>query len=116
LSAPARAAKIGEVVDTTWTEQAQRFLQFQDPSVQYGLTGAVLLGLTCGLLGGFIVLRRLSLMGDTLGHAVLPGVALAYLVVGVKAVGPLLLGAALAGMAGVAVVWLIARYSRIKED
>ncbi|MFY7904871.1 MAG: metal ABC transporter permease, partial [Burkholderiaceae bacterium] len=34
----------------------------------------------CGLLGCFLVLRRLSLLGDSLGHAVLPGIAVGFLV------------------------------------
>lgn len=116
LSAPARAAKIGELVDTSWLDQASRFLTLADPSVRYGLGGGLLLGLTCGLLGGFLVLRRLSLMGDTLGHAVLPGVMGAYLLTGVKSVGPLLFGAAITGFLGAATVWLLTRYSRLKED
>lgn len=116
LAGPARAAKIGEIVDTSWIDQAARFMTLSDPSVRYGLGGALLLGLTCGLLGGFLVLRRLSLMGDTLGHAVLPGVMAAYMVTGVKAVGPLLLGAAITGFLGAASVWVLTRYSRLKED
>ena len=39
---------------------------------------AILLGATCGLLGSFIVLRRQSLLGDAIGHAVLPGVCIAF--------------------------------------
>ena len=45
---------------------------------------AILLGVTCGLLGCFIVLRRQSLLGDAIGHAVLPGVCLGFLVAGAR--------------------------------
>jgi ABC-type Mn2+/Zn2+ transport systems, permease components len=40
---------------------------------------SILLGIISGILGSFIVLRRLSLMGDALSHAVLPGVAYYFL-------------------------------------
>ena len=60
-------------------EQALRFFSFRDPATRYGLAGSLLLGLTCGLLGGFIVMRKMALMGDALSHAVLPGVAAGFL-------------------------------------
>ncbi|MEW6279121.1 MAG: iron chelate uptake ABC transporter family permease subunit, partial [Candidatus Eremiobacterota bacterium] len=61
-------------------------------------------------------LRGMALMGDTLGHAVLPGVGAAFLLTGQKAMLPLMAGAAAAGMLGTASVWAIRRFSRLKED
>lgn len=110
------AAKISELSGNDWREQLARFFQFSDPAVVYGLTGAILLGLVCGLLGAFIVLRGMALMGDTLGHAVLPGVAFAFMVTGRKEVLPLMLGASLAGALGTGSVWAIRQLTRIKED
>lgn len=113
------AAKIGDVDmgdGGGLAVQALRFVRLTDPSVRLGLTGAVLLGLTCGLLGAFIVLRRLSLMGDVLGHAVLPGVAIGFLITGTKAPGPIFAGALTAGVAASALMSAIVRHSRIKQD
>lgn len=55
--------------------------------------GTALLGLTCGVLGSFVVLRGRALIGDTLAHATLPGVALSYLIVGERDFFAMLLGA-----------------------
>jgi len=40
---------------TDISEQTKRFFSFKDPSVRYVLIGAILLGISCGLMGGFIV-------------------------------------------------------------
>jgi manganese/zinc/iron transport system permease protein len=60
--------------------------------------GAALVGLTSALLGVFVVLRRLSLIGDAAGHATLPGVAAGFLVSGTKSL-PWIYGGALASVA-----------------
>ena len=73
------ADRIGDIAETTVLDQAKRFFSFKDPSVRYAIIGAILLGISCGLMGGFIVVRRMALFGDTLSHAVLPGVALGFL-------------------------------------
>ncbi|MCE7874412.1 ABC transporter [bacterium CPR1] len=116
LAAPAWAAKISELEESGWRQQLERFFRFGDPAVVYALSRAILLGLVSGLLGAFIVLRGMSLMGDTLGHAVLPGVAAAFMVTGQKAMVPLMVGASLAGVLGTGAVWAVRRYSRLKED
>lgn len=72
---------------------------------------SALIGGVCGLLSGFITLKGWSLMGDALSHAVVPGVAVAYLLG-----APFALGAFIAGMlAAVAMAWVKAG-SRIRED
>ena len=43
------------------------------------LITSILVGIVCGTVGSIIVLRGLSLMGDAMSHAVLPGVALSFL-------------------------------------
>jgi len=63
------------------------------------LLGAVVLGVTSGVLGAFAVLRRRSLVGDAISHSTLPGVCLAFLLAGAKDVPGLLVGAAIAGLA-----------------
>ncbi|HEX6202691.1 MAG TPA: iron chelate uptake ABC transporter family permease subunit [Thermoanaerobaculia bacterium] len=80
------------------------------------LAGAAILGATGGVLGGFALLRRQSLLGDALAHAALPGVCLGYLLTGSKTPLPLFAGALVAGIVGALVILAIVRWSRIKED
>ncbi len=77
--------------------------------------GAMLVGVTCGLLGCFVVLRRMALIGDALSHAVLPGVVVAFLVAGTSIVF-LFAGALAAGLLTAVLISLIGRHSRSKED
>ena len=76
--------------------------------------GAVLLGVTCGLLGCFIVLRRQSLLGDAIGHAVLPGVCMGFLVAGERSTPALLLGALAAGLAAAGLIAVLQRTTALK--
>lgn len=80
------------------------------------LIGTTLLGVVGGVLGCFALLRKQSLLGDALAHASLPGVCLAFLVVGAKESSSLLLGALLTGVAGSLFVLMVVRGSRLKED
>src|SRR5690606_34317994 len=75
-----------------------------------------LLGACAGLVVSFAVLRRQALMGDALSHAALPGICLAFLWYGQRSLPVLLSGALLTGLVGVAVVALLRRWTRIKED
>ncbi len=113
---PSHAAKISELGDTNILEQALRFFTFQDPSVRYALTGSMLLGITCGLLGSFIVVRKMALFGDALSHAVLPGVAIGFLWNMSKDPVAIFIGATVAGLLGTVVVRLITQTTHLKED
>ena len=79
------------------------------------LTGA-LAAASCGLLGTFLVLRRMSLVGDALSHAVLPGIAAAFFFSGSRAVLPMFLGAAIAGLLTTMLVEAFHRRWRVQED
>ncbi len=116
LVEPVHAAKISEISETHVGEQALRFFTFQDAALRYALIGSVLLGITCGLLGSFIVVRRMALMGDALSHAVLPGVALGFLWNMNKDPVAIFVGATLVGLLGSATVGLITNTTRLKED
>lgn len=83
--------------------------------LQRGLLVAALLGLSGGLLGSILVLRRLSLMGDALSHSLLPGIGVAYLLFG-PSVPALLLGALLAGLFTALASGFVSRLTRVKED
>lgn len=76
----------------------------------------MLLGFSSGILGTFALLRRRALLGDTLAHAALPGVCVAYMLVGAKHLGLFLVGAAVAGVLGTMAVSAISRHSKLKED
>src|SRR5688500_5880792 len=80
----------------------------------YVVWGAILLGVTCGLLGCFIVLRRQSLLGDAIGHAVLPGVCMGFLVAGARSTPALLLGALIAGLLAAGLIGLLQRTTQLK--
>ncbi len=116
LATSANAARIGDLTETTVTEQAIRFFTFGDASLRLALLGCMLLGLNCGVLGGFIIVRRMSLVGDTLSHAVLPGIALGFLWNMEKDPVAILLGATLVGGLAMFVVSAITRTTRLKED
>ena len=78
--------------------------------------GALVLGVTSGVLGTFAVLRQRSLVGDAVAHSTLPGVCVAFLVAGVKDVPGLLVGAAAAGLVAALLMVGIERTGRIKPD
>lgn len=117
-AAPAtlHAARVGELAGTDWLEQAGRFFSLRDPTVRYAVAGAVLMGVCCGVLGGFVVVRKMALMGDTLSHAVLPGVALGFLWDMSKDPLAIFVGATVAGLLGTGVVRAITQTTRLKED
>ncbi|NBO93435.1 MAG: metal ABC transporter permease [Planctomycetia bacterium] len=80
------------------------------------LLGVGLLGAAAGPIGALAVLRRRALVGDALAHATLPGLCLAFLIIGERSMPALLLGALASGLLGVTVLALLSRYTRIKED
>ncbi|MDZ4816410.1 MAG: iron chelate uptake ABC transporter family permease subunit [Verrucomicrobiota bacterium] len=112
----AMAARIGEISETNIGDQVYRFFTLQDPSVRYTIAGCILLGTCCGMLGSFIVVRKMALMGDALSHAVLPGVALGFLWTMEKNPLYIFVGATIAGLIGTATVSAIKRTTRLKED
>ncbi|HRE81769.1 MAG TPA: metal ABC transporter permease [Opitutaceae bacterium] len=116
LAVAAKAAGVRDLIETDWGTQMVRFFSFRDESVRYALTGSILLGLSCGLLGSFIVVRKMALAGDALSHAVLPGVALGFLWNMTKDPLAILIGATIAGLLGTAMVSAITRTTRLKED
>ncbi|MCC7087373.1 MAG: metal ABC transporter permease [Pirellulales bacterium] len=80
------------------------------------LAGSALLGAGAGVVGSFAVLRRRALTGDALSHATLPGLCLAFLVLGERSLPAMLVGALCTGVLGVAVISALRRWTRIKED
>lgn len=75
-------------------------LIFSDYTLRNISLGTAVLGVICGMLGSFAVLRKQSLLGDAISHAALPGIALAFLITGGKDSNVLLLGALVSGLVG----------------
>lgn len=83
--------------------------------VARGLGMALLLGISGGLVGCILLLRRIVLVADSFGHALLPGIGLAYLWMGPGLAG-LFTGATIAGLFTALMSGLINRLTRLKED
>src|SRR5436190_23929577 len=78
------------------------------------LAAAAFVGLVCAVVGTFVVLRGMAFFGDALAHAILPGVAIAYLLGGAQ--GQLFWGALGAALATAFGVGAITRAGRLRED
>ena len=72
--------------------------QFQELYIQRALIASSLVGLMCGVLGCFIVLRNMALIGDALAHSVLPGVVVAFIFIGHSTLA-FFIGSVVAGLA-----------------
>jgi ABC-type Mn2+/Zn2+ transport system permease subunit len=79
--------------------------------MQRGLVAAVLVGILCAVIGCYVVLRGMAFLGDAMAHAILPGIAVAYLF-GFN----LLLGALAAAILVAVGISFFSREGRIKED
>lgn len=83
--------------------------------MQRGLAAALLVGIVCAVVGTYVVLRGMAFFGDALAHAILPGVALGYLVSG-GAREPLFWWALFASIVSALGIGAISRHSKVKED
>lgn len=75
------------------------------------LAEVVVMGLTCGAIGAYVVVRRMAFIGDAISHAVFPGIVIAYLI-GVS----FLLGALAAGIVTALAIGWVARAGHVRED
>ncbi|OBZ09396.1 MULTISPECIES: metal ABC transporter permease [Bacillales] len=87
-----------------------------DPNMQWIFLGCTMLGLSSGVIGCFSYLRKQSLMGDTLAHAALPGICIAFMLTGIKSIGLFLIGAGIAGIIATFGIGYITRNSKLKQD
>ncbi len=78
--------------------------------------GTMMLGLVTGILGVFLTLKKQALVGDSLSHAALPGVILAFMFTQSKNMLVLILGAAFSAIIAMAIIELIKKFSIIKYD
>ena len=88
---------------------------FQDILVyaflQKALITSIVVGIICGAIGSFIILRGMALMGDAISHAILPGVAISY-ILGIN----YFYGAVVVGVLTALGIGVISEKSRIKND
>lgn len=75
-----------------------------------------LVGAACGLIGNYLLLRRMALMGDAMSHSVLPGIVLAFLLAQSRDSNALFLGAIAAALVTTLLIEIIHRLSSIKQD
>ena len=90
---------------------ANLLVPFQYEYMVKAIVVSGVVGLVCGLLSCFVTLKGWSLMGDALGHAIVPGVAIAYFV-GL----PFALGAFVSGMLAAVVMGVVKSRTPIRED
>lgn len=79
--------------------------------MQRGLVASILIGVVCSVIGCYVVLRGLAFLGDALAHAILPGIAIAYLLQ-----GNLFLGALIAAIVVALLIGFFSRQGVIRED
>lgn len=97
-------------------DQLVRLITLQDANTRIVLVGTMLLGVASAVIGSFAVLRRRSLVGDAVAHAALPGLCLAFLILGDRNFAAFMLGALAMGMLAAAFISFIKAVTRIKED
>jgi manganese/iron transport system permease protein len=76
-----------------------------------GLAAATIVGAVCSIIGCYVVLRSMAFLGDALAHAILPGIAISYLVG-----GNLMIGALIASVIVALAIGFFSRHGTIRED
>jgi zinc/manganese transport system permease protein len=89
------------------------FVEF--PFLRRALVGAIALALGCGPIGTLLVLRRMSLMGDAMSHAVLPGAAIGFMFAGLS-LPAMSLGGLGAGLLVALLAGIVTRLTPLRED
>jgi zinc/manganese transport system permease protein len=86
-----------------------------DPAMKRALIGALLVSLSSAPLGVFLVLRRMSLLGDIMAHAILPGVAVAFILFGMS-IPAMSIGGLVAGLTVALLAGFVSRVTSLRED
>ncbi len=119
LAAAAQAQDAGE--QSSGAERLRDTLLLRDYNTRVVVLGVTSLGLSAGVVGAFMCLRKRALLGDAISHATLPGIAAAFMIAASlglagKSLPVLLLGATVSGVLGVLCILAIVHLTRIKED
>ena len=107
-------------MDGTWSLAPLAYELLLAPFTEFAfmrraLAATLALALSAAPLGVFLTLRRMSLLGDALSHAILPGVALGFMFFGVSLTA-MALGGVLAGLLVVGLAGLVSRLTPLRED
>ena len=86
------------------------------PGTLWMVLMALVLAVPCALLGNYLLLRRMALVGDAISHSVLPGLVLAFLLFRDLGAGYMLAGAIVAGLVTTLLIEFITAKSRLKSD
>lgn len=97
-----------QVVTSLWTENF--------PVFGWILLMGFLVAAACGLIGNYLILRRMALVGDAISHSVLPGIAIAYILTHTRSGPTMFAGAILAGVLTTLLIEVIHRRTRVKQD
>lgn len=100
-------------MDTLYAALIAPFVDFD--FMRRALVGASVLAVSAAPIGVFLMLRRMSLVGDAMAHAILPGAAVGYLIAGLS-LSAMTLGGLVAGFAVALLAGLVARVTKLRED
>lgn len=92
------------------------FISLSDPNVRFVVISSVLLGISASIVGVFAYLRRNTLVGETVAHSMLPGIAIAFILSGSRDPLILVLGALVSGWLSVEFIEWISRLGPFKRD
>lgn len=87
-----------------------------DPDSLWIMAIGSLVAAACALVGCFLVLRRLAMLGDAISHSVLPGIVLAFLLSESRHVIPMVVGAGILGVSTAFFTDLLTRYGKLQSD
>ncbi|MEM6736699.1 MAG: iron chelate uptake ABC transporter family permease subunit [Bacteroidota bacterium] len=92
------------------------FFSFKYINIRYVVFGTVLLSISSSIVGCFTFIKKKSLVGDVVSHAILPGICMAFIISESKDPFFLILGAFISGWASILIMDAITRNTKIKED
>ena len=92
------------------------FFTFQYPNIKYVVFGTTLLSISSAVVGCFTFIKKKSLIGDVISHAVLPGICVSFIATGSKDPFLLIFGAFVSGWISIIVMDKIIQKTKIKED
>jgi len=104
---------MSDEIQSLWGLLADPFIEFS--FMRRALVATLALSLSSAPLGIFLTLRRMSLLGDALSHAILPGVAIGFMLFGVS-LSAMTIGGVLGGLIVVGLAGLVSRSTVLKED
>lgn len=87
-----------------------------DPDSLWIMAIGSLVAAACALVGCFLVLRRLAMLGDAISHSVLPGIVLAFMLSESRHVVPMVIGAGILGVSTAFITDLLTRYGKLQSD